>query len=123
MNKNKTSSPNSTILVLIVALNIFYIMYSNEWAIYTSVIIGVISVCSKKATQIIHNVWMGLAKILSFIVPNILLSLIFFLFLFPLSFLSKLFRGNNLLKLNRNINSLWTKNERPISKEYFEKPW
>lgn len=123
IHKHKSASPTSTILVLIVALNILYIINTAEWIIHTSIILGIIALCSEKAINFIHIAWMGLAKILSYIVPNIILTLVFFLILLPLSLLSKLFRGNNLLKLKQDTNSLWTKNERVISREYFEKSW
>lgn len=123
IHKHKSASPTSTILVLIVALNILYIINTAEWIIHTSIILGIIALLSEKAINFIHIAWMGLAKILSYIVPNIILTLVFFLILLPLSLLSKLFRGNNLLKLKQDTNSLWTKNERVISREYFEKSW
>ena len=123
INQKKTSSPLSTIVVLLVFSNILYKIYGIDWVINLSILIGLITLFSSKFTSFIHRTWMGFAKILSFIVPNIILTLVFYLFLFPLSLMSKLFRGNNILRLKKNSNSFWTEHRRPFSKKYFEKPW
>jgi hypothetical protein len=66
---------------------------------------------------------MKLAKVLSFIVPNILLSVIFYCFLFPIAILSKVLGNKNGLQLKNRSNSLWIKKNIQIEKVSFEKMW
>lgn len=120
---NNKANPVSTVLVLIVASIILYLLYSMVEFLYLSILFGIIAILSSKATLYIHWIWMGIAKILSYIVPNILLTLIFFLILLPLSLFSKLFRNSDLLNIKKNPDSLWIEHDRIFSKDYFEKPW
>ena len=123
MINQKTPSPLATIVVLLVAFVIIYKVYEIDWLINLSILMGVTAVFSSKFTNFIHRLWMSLARVLSLIVPKIILTLVFYLFLFPLSLLSKLFRGNNILRLKKDSKSFWTNHKRSFSKEYFEKPW
>ena len=123
MIKKTKINPLSTVLILIIALNIIFLISNSKEFLYASVGLGAIVTFSSKAANFVHKAWMGLAKILSYIVPNILLTIIFFLLLFPLSLISKIFRKGDLLNINKPSNSLWLDNERVLTKDYFEKPW
>ena len=122
INKTKIN-PLSTVLILIIALNVIFLISNLKEFLYASIGLGAIVTFSSKAANFVHKAWMGLAKILSYIVPNILLTIIFFLLLFPLSLISKIFRKGDLLNINKPSNSLWLDNERVLTKDYFEKPW
>lgn len=123
MIKKTKINPLSTILILIIALNIIFLISNSKEFLYASVGLGAIVTFSSKAANFVHKAWIGLAKILSYIVPNILLTIIFFLLLLPLSVISKIFRKGDLLNINKPSNSLWLDNERVFTKDYFEKPW
>lgn len=123
MIKKTKINPLSTVLILIIALNIIFLISNSKEFLYASVGLGAIVTFSSKAANFVHKAWMGLAKILSYIVPNILLTIIFFLLLLPLSVISKIFRKGDLLNINKPSNSLWLDNERVFTKDYFEKPW
>jgi len=65
---------------------------------------------------------MGLGMVLSYIIPNILLTLIFFFILLPLALLSKI--GNkDPLMLSPGRGSYWVTAEGKPDKESFEKTW
>ncbi len=123
MIKKTKINPLSTVLILIIALNIIFLISNSKEFLYASVGLGAIVTFSSKAANFVHKAWMGLAKILSYIVPNILLTIIFFLLLLPLSVISKIFRKGDLLNINKPSNTLWLDNERVFTKDYFEKPW
>ena len=123
MIKKTKINPLSTVLILIIALNIIFLISNSKEFLYASVGLGAIVTFSSKAANFVHKAWMGLAKILSYIVPNILLTIIFFLLLLPLSVISKIFRKGDLLNINKPSNSLWLDNERVFTIDYFEKPW
>ena len=123
MVTKKTNDPILTSLLIIVALNVFYFVYSLKLLIYISIILGVSVLISSKVAFYIDKVWMGLAKILSYIVPNIILTIIFYFFLYPLSVFSRFFRRKDLLNLKRDSKSLWIDHKREFTREYFQKTW
>jgi hypothetical protein len=72
----------------------------------------------------VHNVWMGLSKILGTISSHIILFAIFFLFLTPLSFIRKLVRkGDPLRDFPGNKNSNFYSRGHEYNKEDFLNPW
>ena len=71
----------------------------------------------------IDFLWMKLAWVLSLIIPNILLSAIFYLFLFPIALLSRIFGNNDPLHLKNKGDSNYVDNEKEFDKASFEKPW
>ena len=101
MIKKTKINPLSTVLILIIALNIIFLISNSKEFLYASVGLGAIVTFSSKAANFVHKAWMGLAKILSYIVPNILLTIIFFLLLLPLSVISKILRKGDLLNINK----------------------
>jgi len=66
---------------------------------------------------------MKLAWVLSLIIPNILLSSIFFLFLFPIALLSRLFGKKDPLMLKNPEKSVFRNQEKKFDKSSFENPW
>lgn len=121
--KTLKSNPIRTVLVISVGFGIIFLLSELKWTLYTSIIIGLIGLISAKLSEIIDFLWMKLAKVLSFIVPNILLSIIFYLFLYPISVLSKIFGNKDLLQLKNKNKSVWIDKTQHIEKVYFEKMW
>ena len=66
---------------------------------------------------------MKLTWVLSFIVPNILLSLIFFVFLFPIAILAKISSKKNFLQLKNSGNSTWIEETKIFDTKSMENPW
>ena len=95
----------------------------KRWSLNTAIIIGVSGIISNKISNAIDYLWMKLAKVLSFIVPNILLSLVFYLILFPIATLSRIFGNKNALQLKNSTDSLWLISNDHIGKPSFEKMW
>lgn len=66
---------------------------------------------------------MKLAGFLSLIIPNILLGIIFFLLLFPIALLSRLFGKNDSLNLKNKSGSTFKNVNKEFDKISFEKTW
>lgn len=120
MNKNNTAK---TVLVISVGFSILFFLFDYRWALNTALIVGILGVLSNRVCDFIDFLWMRLAKVLSFIVPNILLCAIFYFFLFPLAVLSKVFGNKNNLQLRNNNGTLWVNKTAEINKNSFEKMW
>ena len=94
----------STILVIVVGFIIIYAYSKNFNFLKVSIIIGLLGVISDKASLFIDKIWFKISHILSLIIPNILLGLIFYLILFPIALLSRLFGNKDPLSLKNNQN-------------------
>ena len=97
--KIKKSNSEKTVLIISIGFIVIYILSDFKWALYTSLVIGILGIISIKICDFIDFLWMKLAEVLSYIVPNILLSVIFYLFLFPIAVLSKIFGNKDVLQL------------------------
>ena len=95
----------------------------QNWAIITSLLVSLIGVFSDNLSDIIATLWMKIACVLSFIVPNILLSIIYFLILLPVAILSRTFGKKDPLDLRDTGNSTFKDKSEEFGKSSFEKIW
>ena len=121
--KAQNNNPVKTVLIISLGFGIIFFFLNFRWALNTALIIGLLGIISDRISKLIDFLWMKLAKVLSFIVPNILLSVIFYLFLFPLAILSRVFSNKSTLMLKNNKNSLWVDKNTSMDKVSFEKMW
>jgi len=121
--KKSTSDSAKTLIVIITGLILFYLITNSRWLIILSFIIGIIGVFSKFLSDLIHLLWMKFSVILGLIIPNIILTLVFFFILTPTAWLSKVFRSQNQLNIKNKKNSLFKNRAHLIEKSSFEKPW
>jgi cytochrome c oxidase subunit IV len=117
------TNPTKTILTITIGFLIVYIITDLNWALLVALFVGLAGLLSSFIAQKIDFLWMKLAWVLSLIVPNILLSLIFFAFLFPIALLSKLFGKKDPLILKNTRDSLFITSNKTFDKSSFEKPW
>ena len=110
-------------LTITVGFLILFLISNSRLPLWIALITGVSGLVSLKLAILIDRAWMWIAKILGYIMPNILLSLIFFLFLFPISLLQKLFSKKDPLQIRGKRDSTFLYRTREFSKESFEKPW
>ena len=122
MEGMKTDKSKSTVLIISMGFLFLYLIFSWKWTVIVSFTVGVIGIASPFLSRKIEWAWMKLANLLGYIIPNLLLILAFFLFLFPLSLLSKLFRKDPLM-LSKKYKSYFIDINKEISKESFEKIW
>ena len=118
--KNKTSS--TTVLTISIGFLLIHIITNWQGALFISLSIGLAGLASKYLSDKIEFVWLQLAKILSYIIPNILLSLIFYFLLTPLAFLFRLF-NKDVLKLSNKHDSYYDNVNDIMDKDSFHKTW
>lgn len=111
-----------TCLVLVLALIVFYKIYKHEYLLLTALIIGVIALFIPSLAQKIHWAWMKLAEVLGFVMSKLLLTLIFFIILFPFSFFSDL-RKNNKQKRKSKRDSYFVTRNFMYNPESMENMW
>lgn len=122
MKKTK-SEPVKTCLTIAMGFTVIFLATKREWALLVALAVGCAGVLSPFLAQKIDWLWMKLAWLLGLVVPNILLGAIFYLFLFPVSLVAKLFGKGDPLLLKNNKNSTFTDENKVFDKKNFENPW
>lgn len=117
------SNPSLTVLTIVFGLLFFNYFFDNEIIFYICLLLSGIGVLSNKSSVVIEKIWFKVTYILSQIIPNILLSLIFFLFLTPIAFLSKLFNSNTDFNSINNQDTTFKTQNKSFVKESFERAW
>jgi hypothetical protein len=123
MAKKNVSDPVKTVLTISMGFLLVYIAKRWNWALAVSFIVGITGIISTFLSRQIEFLWMKLSKLLSMIVPNILLGIVFYVFLFPIAFISRLFGKKDSLRLRNNQAGTFEVMEKTFSKESFEHPW
>jgi hypothetical protein len=113
----------STILVIVVGFIIIYAYSKNYNFLRITIIIGLVGVISDSVSLIIDKIWFKISYILGLIVPNILLGLIFYIILFPIALLSRIFGNKDALNLKNNTNTLFINKNSIFKSKSFEQPW
>jgi len=121
--ENFKSHPTKTVLTISVGFVFVYFITKWNWVLAVSFIVGLLGIVSDYMSQKIDFVWMQFAHLMGLIVPNIFLGLIFYLFLFPISMLSRLFGKKDPLHLKNHEDSLFTVLHKDFDKASFEKAW
>lgn len=121
--KKKKNDPAKTVLTISMGFLLLYLIFSWDWAITVSLLVGLIGICSAFLSKKIEYGWLKLGTLLALIVPNLLLTGIFYLILFPLALLSRLFGKTDPLLLKNREESTFTISEREFEKASFEKVW
>lgn len=117
------SNPSLTVLTIVFGLLFFNYFLNSEIIFYVCLLLSGIGVFSYKTSVIIEKIWFKVSYVLSQIIPNILLSIIFFLILTPIAFFSKLFKSqSDFISKNDRKTTFKTQNKSFI-KESFERAW
>ena len=120
---NSRPDYSQTILVIVVGFLVIFFLTSWYLALQISLIIGFVGVLSPYLSRKIEQLWFKLSWILSLIVPNILLTVVFFLILFPVALLSRLLRKERPIVLKEAKGSLWVEVEKEFSPDSMRDPW
>tara|TARA_B100000427_G_C15139587_1_gene433825 strand:+ start:64 stop:444 length:381 start_codon:yes stop_codon:yes gene_type:complete len=119
MKNQKTSNKSFGILFFIVFLIIGFwpIFTSNEirsWSLIISVIFLILGLINSSILEPLKNAWIKLGELLGKIIAPIVMGLVFFTVLTPISFILRLF-GKDLLKIKYSKDSTyWIKREKNV---------
>ncbi len=118
----KADTSKTTILVISMGFLIPGILFSLKWALLVSLTIGIIGIISNSLTRKIEWAWMKLGQLLNYIIPSVLLGLVFYLILWPVSIISRFFTKDPLMLLDKHETFFITVNKE-FEKKSFEKTW
>lgn len=112
-----------TCLVIVTGLVIVYLLKDWLSLLIAAVVIGFIGVFLNKPASWIAWLWYKIADLLGKFIPKVILSLVFFVFLFPISLCYRMFRKVSPVMNKRNRNSMWISREHIFIKDDLIKPW
>lgn len=95
-----------TILTLCVALVVLFFVTKKQHAYYLSlsVLLGLIGMFSTYLTAKISWAWLKIGEGMGFVMSKVILTIVFFGFLFPIALLSRVFSNNrNNLQLKKTV--------------------
>ncbi len=116
-------NPIATILVLVLFGMVSFYFTRIDEIFYFTISLGFIGLFSEKWRLKISTWWMQLSQLLSKIIPNILLTLIYILIVIPISGLSRLIRKDNPMIIDRNRISFFKSKKTTNTSQMFDKPW
>lgn len=117
------SNPSLTLLTIVFGLLFINIFLENTNILIISLVLSGLGVFSAKLSLVIEKIWFKFSFILSQIIPNILLSLLFFLILSPLAILSRLFSSQTNFNSRNNQNTTFINQNKSFKKNSFERAW
>jgi hypothetical protein len=115
--------PTKTVLTITVGFLIVYLFTGWTWTIVTSLVVGIIGVFSSRLSGLINKLWIQLTIILSYIVPTLIMAIIYYLFLVPIAFLSRIVSKKDELLLKQPGKSTFFDVNRSYKKDSLEKMW
>lgn len=117
------SKPYLTVLTIVFGLLFFNFFLENKILFLVALIISGLGILSPRISFFIENIWFKFSFLLSQLIPNILLSSIFFFLLTPLALLSKVFKSNtNFIYSNRSTTTFKIVNKK-FDEKSFERAW
>ncbi len=111
-----------TCIVIVTGLLVFWHFLGEKSLIYISIAIGIIGAFIPGIAKWIHWAWYKLAEAMGFVMSKVLLTLVFFVFLFPVSLIYRMF-NNDTLQLKRKPDTYWTKRDHRYSGKDLEQVW
>ena len=117
------SNPSLTILSLVFGLLVIYVFVDTKEILYLCIAISGLSILSTKISILIERIWFKFSYLLSLLIPNLLLTLIFFLILTPLALLSRFFNNKSEFETKNNNKSFFRKKNKSFDKKSFNRAW
>jgi len=117
-----------TILVLVLALGVIYWMSHikrpelGKYLLLAALILGLIGVFIPSLADKIHWAWMKLAHVMGWVMSKVILTVVFFIFLFPMALIMRVF-GKGTVKLKQEGSSYYKNRDFLYDKESLEHVW
>lgn len=121
--KKLKSNPSKTVLVITVGFLVLYLIFGNKYLLNVGIIVGILGVLSGWISQKIEWFWFKLTYVLSLIVPNVLLGVIFYLILTPIAFFAGLAQKTDTLQIKKPAISSFSTLNKKYSPSDLKNPW
>jgi len=118
----KKSADYEIVLVASTFFLILYFIMKQPYLLYIGAGIAVLSLLSKTLAGYICWIWNKIFKAFGYVNSRVILSIIFFLVLLPVSLIARLFRKDE-LQLKRQDHSYYKERNQLITAKDIENPW
>ena len=85
----------------------FVPLNGTEWLVPVAILLCAIGLFSNYLSEKIHWLWMKISHIMGSVMSKILLGAIFYLFLFPLALVSRIFKKSDSLQLKKSTGNTY----------------
>ena len=124
-NKKELKKFGVTIGGVLITISIFLFVYEKPSALYfmgSGFLLQIIAQIFPLFLLPFQKIWMTFAVVMGFIMTRVILSILFYIIITPISFLSKLFGKDFLnLKIEKDRNSYWNLRDEEYNKSSTEK--
>jgi hypothetical protein len=124
MMKFSKEKNQETILAIVLGLLVIWYFTGLTVLIYISLGLVITAIFSQSLSGIITFLWLKLSHIMGYVMSRVILSMVFFLFLFPIALLARTFSKNSLqLKKMPEGQSYYQERNHTYTKGDLENPW
>ncbi len=121
--KKLQSNPSKTVLVITVGFLVLYLIFGNRYFLIVGSIVGISGVLSGWISEKIEWFWFKLTYVLSLIVPNILLGIVFYLILTPIAFFANLVGKVDAFQLDKPTDTAYVTLNKKYTGKDLKNPW
>ena len=111
-----------TCVIIMAGLLVFWFINHYKGLVTIAILIGLIGAFVPALARWIHWAWYKLAEVMGFVMSKVLLSVVFFVFLFPIAMLYKLTKKDT-LQLKKSPGSYWTERNHSYVEKDLEHGW
>ena len=119
MKKEKTLE---AILVITTGFLLLFLINGKLWFLYVAFGVGTIGILVKPLASLLAKGWFKLGELLGFVVSKVVLTVLFFIILVPVSFLYNIFNRDT-LHLKRTEKSLWVNRNHSYVPDDLKNSW
>lgn len=118
----KLSQAHKSLIVICLGIALCYFKVHSLYLIIGSVALLILGASIKPFRELLHRLWMGLAKVMGWVMQPLVLGVLFFLILTPMAVLQRLFSKENYFADVKSKTTFKTINK-TFQPEHFENPW
>lgn len=110
-------------LVIVTGLVVLYFIFKSNYFLIAAAIVGVLSIAIPAAGDLIVKGWYKIAEVLGAINGKILLSLVFFVVLFPVAIIARMGKKNPLALKREAKDSVFVERNHKYAAKDLEQVW
>ena len=123
MIKYSKEKNQETILAIVLGLTVIWYFTHVTPLIYISIILVAIALLWQTLAGFITWIWLKLSHVMGWVMSKVILSIVFYLILFPIAALSRLFKPD-LMRIKKNGKpSYYSERNQKYSAEDLQNPW
>lgn len=120
--KTQKEKSLETLLILAGAFIVLFWIYNKKIFLLLALFLVLIGVVSPYIAEKISWCWLKFSEVIGYVMSKVILTIIFFIFLLPLSLLYKVF-NKDALSLKRKSNSYYTERNHTYTGKDLENMW